>query len=325
MSQSNKSFSQGRKFWEPPFKRKCLRTPKTDSKAHKFRKSRRLAKKKNVLGKSQGAPRKLNLRAKNKFWRKKKLNTRNQPQLPSSPKLRQKWNWQVPTPHVLVQSQSARLQMLDYSSSIGDPQESWLWSSDDDEKGVGKREGLSELTRDDWAAGKMVNFLEVTNITQSVGDFSQWGSLFESKKSFGERVLKAEKKEKAAVSKKPKKTRKIKKKNSKTMAHSKRKSTKSRKAKTKKNPKIKDFYKVKQPAEFSMVWLKQNKKKVPFRCYPENSEILRFAKEDLKQRLVEKEQDDDCATDEEIKQDSISFMLRHLKKSLRKLRSSTKS
>lgn len=315
MSQSNKSFPQRQKFWESPLGRKCLKSPETDSKAIKSKKGRRLRKKKKMFGKSHAASRNLNLRAKKKFWRRKKQATRRVRQAPRSPEQRPKDDWRVPTPHVLVQSQSARVQMLDYTSSIGDPQESWLWSSDE-EAANGKGDGHSEFTHDEWASGQMVNFLDVTNITQSFDSFGRWGSIFESKKSLGRGELGEKRAEKGAASKRAKKTKKIQKKPA--TNKTKRKPAKKRKVKLKKNPKINDFYKLRRPVDFETVWLEQGAEKVSFRCYSENSPILKFAKEDLRSRLIEKDQDDDCATDDEIQQDSINYVLKHLKKSLRK-------
>jgi hypothetical protein len=197
------------------------------------------------------------------------------------------------------------MKMLDYSSSVEDPQESWLWDSNDEDSGL-PLNGL-ELG-DQWTQGKMVNYLEVRNITQSQRDFEQnW------KDSFFQKVLLKKKKKTMGElkSKKRNKRRVIKKKKTKSKP---KPNTKN--SKISKNLKLNVFYKKKKPNKFTYINFKQNQTKKRFRCYPYDSQVLQFDKMSLKNKLIGKEMDDDSQTDDEVQKDAISFLYKHLKSGL---------
>ena len=71
-------------------------------------------------------------------------------------------------------------------------------------------------------------------------------------------------------------------------------------------------------AESKIYLIKKDNKKVSFRCYPFNSSILKFSKAKLKNKLIKKELDDDCETDDEILKDSVDYMFEEFKKSFKK-------
>ena len=64
--------------------------------------------------------------------------------------------------------------------------------------------------------------------------------------------------------------------------------------------------------------LTRDEKKIPFRCYSYKSKILRFSRKALKDRLVDKELDDDNETDAELHQDAIDFMFERLENGIKR-------
>jgi hypothetical protein len=316
MSQSIKAWSGRKKILETKPTKTSLRIPKTASKPKKNKKTKRIYKSKQVIRNLRDASKPFNFRAKRKFWAKPNFKKKKRTTLSKYSQSQKFTEFSIPMPHVLVQSQSVKIPMLDYSSSVEDPQESWLWSSDDEEKDFHK-DSLSLETKDEWSSGKMINFVDVTNITQSFDNITQLNSIFQDKKSIKtipEKVVKAKKAKKQEKTKK-RKSKIQKKKRKKT----KRKTTKKPKTKRKIGTKIKDFYKVKEPIEFETIFLTRNKKKIPFRCYPGDSLVLKFSRKSQRTRLIEKEIDDDDKTDDEILEDSIDYMLEKLKMGIKKV------
>lgn len=224
-------------------------------------------------------------------------------------------DFSVPAPRVLVQSQSVKMKMLDYSSSVEDPEESWLWDSEDEEFAQeGEFAGPSFFKKaDPWVHGDKVNYLEVTNITRSVVDLNgdiERGTLKKKKKKD---ALVGEKKKKRTKKAQGKKGKKISKKKI-----SKKLNKNSNNCRNPKEAKINDIYKAQRPVNFSQVHFCFNNKKYSFRCFPYDSTIIKFSKPSQKNKLIGKDMDDDFQTDDEIQRDAINFLFKKFKSGLKK-------
>ena len=184
MSQSNKTSPEFLKFFGSRFTRNSLKITKTESKPKKLRKTRRISKKTHTSAKSGKFPLKWNLRAKKNFlvpqpsFEKKKGIW--------SSKTQESLDFLIQTPRLLIKQKKLKVPMLDYSSSVEDPKDSWLWNSENEEDC--KIEGIFEKktclttmkTQDNWSLGDKINYRKITNITQSFADLSQsWSTIIE--------------------------------------------------------------------------------------------------------------------------------------------------
>ena len=66
------------------------------------------------------------------------------------------------------------------------------------------------------------------------------------------------------------------------------------------------------------LYLTKKENKIAFRCYDYKSNVLRFSRKALKDRLIDKELDDDNQTDDELHKDAIDFMFERLEKGIKR-------